>query len=97
LTIGVLTADNADFQAFDYWLYCILAVDHWLHAHLPFNLKIYRRVHSNSTPSLVYGVKMHSHTTCSNCGAYRAVAITSRKHVTKHFHVAKSTVLNGNW
>ena len=36
----------------------------------PFNLIIYRRMRSDSPPSLVYGVKMPSYSTYSNCGTY---------------------------
>ena len=42
----------------NHWLHCISSIDY---THLRFDLMIHRRLCSNSTPSLVYGVTMHSH------------------------------------
>jgi len=63
---GGLTVDHIDFWGFDQWPYCISTrlctfdFKCWPLTTRTF-MELYRRMRSDSTPSLVYGVKMHSY------------------------------------
>jgi len=64
---------TTDFQGFEHQLECISAIDNYrllTTTHLPFDPIIYQGTYSNSAPSLVHGVKMHSRG--CDCGACRS-------------------------